>query len=411
WGVNDVELTQTAYPRLLLADGRGVRSKACQARSLPRILLREVTEALPGIAEQALQALSHGGCGVVIVNTVDRAQRLYRLLQAQVGEETRLLLFHARFPEDQRGRLEGQVLDCFGKEGQRPERALLVATQVAEQSLDIDFDFMFTDLAPVDLLLQRAGRLHRHAHRLRPEAHAEARLYVAGLNPQRFPELKATAWEYVYDPYILGRTWALLSLRDHLRLPEDIDLLVQAVYDEEVQLPAEITERDRHFIEVEAYGKRLGERRTERMMATNVAIAVEDEPQLAYTQRNRGYQEGEEGLGLPNYTRLGDESVSLVPVYRREGGWSLSAGGELFDPAHRVSDDLALALASRQIKTSRKDLVKHLLATEVPRAFVEHPLLRQLRPLELIEGQAVIGRLTVVLDEELGLVFIRDPKE
>ncbi|MDF5955242.1 hypothetical protein P4110_09545 [Pseudomonas aeruginosa] len=80
--------------------------------------------------------MSHGGCGVVIVNTVDRAQRLYRLLQAQVGEETRLLLFHARFPEDQRGRLEGQVLDCFGKEGQRPERALLVATQVAEQSLD-----------------------------------------------------------------------------------------------------------------------------------------------------------------------------------------------------------------------------------------------------------------------------------
>ena len=98
-------------------------------------------------------------------------------------------------------------------------------------------------------------------------------------------------------------------------------------------------------------------------------------------------------------------------MYRREGGWSLVRWGELFDPAHRVSDDLALALASRQIKTSRKDLVKHLLATEVPRAFVEHPLLRQLRPLELIEGQAVIGRLTVVLDEELGLVFIRDPEE
>lgn len=411
WGANGAGLEETAYPRLLLADGRGVRSESCEARTLPSILLRAVAEDLQSIAEQAMQAVSLGGCGALIVNTVDRAQRLYRLLQEQAGEETRLLLFHARFPEEQRGRLEGQVLDCFGKNGQRPAQALLVATQVAEQSLDIDFDFMFTDLAPADLLLQRAGRLHRHAHRSRPVAHAEARLYVAGLNPQRFPELKKTAWECVYDPYILGRTWALLSRRGYLRLPEDIDLLVQAVYDEGVELPAEIAERDRHFIEVEAHGKRLGETRTKRMMAQNVAIAVEDEPQLAYTQRNRGYQEGEEGLGLPNHTRLGDESVSLVPVHRRDGGWSLSAEGEVFDPAGRMADELAKALSNRQIKTSRKALVKHLLATEVPRAFIDHPLLRQLRPLELTDGQVAIGALRVVLDDELGLVFIRDPED
>ncbi len=406
WGVAMDEIPELAYPRLLLADERGLQGSTCASRPLPPIQLQAVAEDIDSLVAKALALVQQGGCGALIVNTVDRAQSLYLKLKAQLGSDVALLLFHARFPADQRSQQEQAVLASFGSAGARPAKALLIATQVAEQSLDIDFDFMLTDLAPVDLILQRAGRLHRH-RRERPEAHRQATLYVAGLAPAALPDLKNTAWEYVYEPYILGRTWALLSREQELHLPLDIDRLVQAVYDGG-GLPADLAEADRAFIEDEAFGTHLGKRQTERMMALNVAIDPQAEPQNAYTQKNRGYEEGEEGLGLPNYTRLGDDSVTLVPVHQVPGGWSLVPGGEAFDLELPLPNALAKQLHARQLKTSRKALVKHAQGEELPRAFSEHPLLRHLKPLRLTDGCLQIGRLAVRLDDELGLVYQRE---
>ncbi|WOF77651.1 CRISPR-associated helicase Cas3' [Stutzerimonas kunmingensis] len=406
WGVAPEAAPELNYPRLLLADARGVQGGTCDSRPLPPIQLQAVAEMIDSLAAKACELVRQGGCGALIVNTVDRAQGLYLKLKVELGDEVPLLLFHARFPADRRSEQELAVLARFGQSGERPAKALLIATQVAEQSLDIDFDFMLTDLAPVDLILQRAGRLHRH-QRERPEAHCQATLYVAGLAPEALPDLKSTAWEYVYEPYILGRTWALLSREQALHLPQDIDRLVQAVYDSE-DLPADLAEADRAFIEDEAYGSHLGKRQTERMMARNVAIDPEAEPQNAYTQKNRGYEEGEEGLGLPNYTRLGDDSMTLIPVHQVPGGWSLMPDGEAFDPDQPLSNALARQLHARQLKTSRAALVKHAQGEESPRAFSEHPLLRHLKPLLLTDGYLQIGRLTVRLDDELGLVYQRE---
>ena len=406
WGVAPETAPELSYPRLLLADARGVAGGTCDSRPLPPIHLQAVAEDIDSLVAKASELVEQGGCGALIVNTVDRAQSLYLKLKAELADAVPLLLFHARFPADQRSQQEQAVLARFGQGGERPAKALLIATQVAEQSLDIDFDFMLTDLAPVDLILQRAGRLHRH-QRERPEAHRLATLYVAGLAPDALPDLKSTAWEYVYEPYILGRTWALLSREQALHLPQDIDRLVQAVYDSE-DLPADLAEADRDFIEDEAYGSHLGKRQAEGMMARNVAIDPEAEPQSAYTQKNRGYEEGEEGLGLPNYTRLGDDSVTLIPVHQVPGGWSLTPSGEAFDPDQPLSNALAKQLHARQLKTSRAALVKHAQALESRRSFSEHPLLRHLKPLLLTDGCLQLGRLTVRLDDELGLVYQRE---
>ncbi|QTN47062.1 CRISPR-associated helicase Cas3' [Ectopseudomonas mendocina] len=405
WGVAPENAPELSYPRLLLVDDRGLKGDTCESRPLPPIHLQAVAEDVDSLVAKACELVQQGGCGALIVNTVDRAQSLYLKLKTELGDEVPLLLFHARFPANQRSEQEQAVLARFGQGGARLAKALLIATQVAEQSLDIDFDFMLTDLAPVDLILQRAGRLHRH-QRERLEAHRQATLYVAGLAPETLPDLKSTAWEYVYEPYILGRTWALLSREQALHLPQDIDRLVQAVYDSE-DLPVDLAEVDRAFIEDEAYGSHLGKRQTERMMARNVAIDPEAEPQSAYTQKNRGYEEGEEGLGLPNYTRLGDDSVTLIPVHQVPGGWSLTPNGEAFDPDQLLSNALAKQLYARQLKTSRAALVKHAQALESRRSFSEHPLLRHLKPLVLIDGCLQIGRLTVRLDDELGLVYQR----
>ncbi|MOA37203.1 CRISPR-associated endonuclease/helicase Cas3 [compost metagenome] len=140
-------------------------------------------------------------------------------------------------------------------------------------------------------------------------------------------------------------------------------------------------------------------------MALNVAVDPDAEPQTAYVQKCRGYEDGEEGLGLPNYTRLGEDSITLVPVHVVAGGWSLTPDGTAFDPDQLLPDTLAKALYARQLKTSRKALVKHFQAAEAPRAFAEHPLLRHLKPLPLEQGCLSLGRLTVRLDNELGLVY------
>lgn len=409
WGINAANVSELPYPRLLLADGRGVHAASCAVRPLPPISLHAVAEDIDSLAACAQEQLSLGGCGAVIVNTVDRAQMLYQKLKGALSADMRLLLFHARFPADQRAEREREVLACFSKDGEgvrRPACALLIATQVAEQSLDIDFDFMLSDLAPVDLILQRAGRLHRH-ERARPAAHAQARLFVAGLDSTHLPDMTTTAWEYVYDAYVLGRTWALLSRESVLHLPQDIDRLVQAVYGD-VVLPNDVSEKDRNWIEVDAYGAYRGKYNTENMMAHNVAIDVEAQPQVAYLNKMRGYEDGEEGIGLPNETRLGDDSITLAPVHVNADGWRVHPDGPAFDPEHPLSDIMAKALHVRQIKVSRKALVKHLTAMTMPRSFAEHPLLRHIKPLLLTQNCVRIGRLTACLNEELGLVYQKE---
>ncbi|MCB0180788.1 MAG: CRISPR-associated helicase Cas3', partial [Anaerolineae bacterium] len=120
------------------------------------------------------EELAAGGCAAVICNTVRRAQEIYKVLDEarQNGDldlpQDDLILFHARFPPVWRQVIEEKVLRKFGKpdkEGKsphRPHKGIVVATQVIEQSLDLDFDLMLTDPAPIDLIIQRAGRLHRH---------------------------------------------------------------------------------------------------------------------------------------------------------------------------------------------------------------------------------------------------------
>lgn len=401
WGVAADGVPELAYPRLLLADQTGVRGESFAARELAPIHLAGLDESLDVLADTAADLLAGGGCGALIVNTVDRAQQLYAALRQRLGDEVSLLLFHARFPADQRAECEHQVLAAFGAEGERPARALLIATQVAEQSLDIDFDFMLSDLAPVDLLLQRAGRLHRHV-RQRPARHMEARLWVAGLQAERLPELKDSAWGYVYDAYILLRTWALLRHERRLTLPDDIDRLVQAVYGDQ-PLPDDLDEEACARIEIESYGEYLARVQKERRESFNIAIDPAEEPQLAYNGKPRGSEEGE-GVGLENKTRQGAESITLIPLEVVAGGWCVRPGEPAFAPDQTLPDALARQLYNRQLKVSRKALVRRCKGEPLPVAF-EHPLLRNCYPLPLQQGRYVQEGLRLRLDERLGLVY------
>lgn len=105
-----------------------------------------------------------GECVCWIRNTVKDAIKTYRDIINKGFPGNKIDLFHSRFAMVDRLRIEEKAIDNFGKESGPQERngRILIATQVVEQSLDLDFDVMISDLAPIDLLIQRAGRLHRH---------------------------------------------------------------------------------------------------------------------------------------------------------------------------------------------------------------------------------------------------------
>ena len=140
---------------------------------------------------------------------------------------------HSRFPFDEREKREHAALESFGKGGTRPKAAILVATQIIEQSLDLDFDLMITDLAPADLVLQRAGRLHRHEN-VRPDQLMEPTLWLRmpDIGVGGVPDFGAS--QMIYDLYILLRSYAAFKDRHTIHLPEDLPTIVEEVYGPDV---------------------------------------------------------------------------------------------------------------------------------------------------------------------------------
>ena len=195
------------------------------------------------------EALLGGGCAGVVCDTVTRAQRLACVL-AETFPSDQVVLAHSRFTDIDRMGNEELLRRLLGpratrENGGRPERMVVVGTQVLEQSLDIDFDVMVTDIAPVDLVMQRVGRLHRHTRGAgesqRPTGLRTARCYVRGVEgwDGGVPRI-ARGIERVYPRATLLEALAVLGLTDGasegvLELPSDIARLVRRAYAKEVR--------------------------------------------------------------------------------------------------------------------------------------------------------------------------------
>ncbi|MEW6276156.1 MAG: CRISPR-associated helicase Cas3' [Bacillota bacterium] len=114
-------------------------------------------------AEEVLK--HHRQRSIAICNTVERAQDLYRrlieLLSSRANGETRVILLHSRFLQEDRRKKEDEVRRLFGKDAEKAGSVILVATQVIEVGLDISCEVLHTEIAPASAILQRAGRCAR----------------------------------------------------------------------------------------------------------------------------------------------------------------------------------------------------------------------------------------------------------
>ncbi|MBQ0037931.1 MAG: CRISPR-associated helicase Cas3' [Clostridiales bacterium] len=224
------------YPLLTWADADGVRSIAIQnTSSSSEVVITTLTEGM--LADALREHLSEGGCAGVIVNTVKRAQEIAEKLRQQLPHK-RIYVYHAQFLAEERIRREKELMDRIGKTSTSALRdhVIIVGTQVLEQSLDIDFDYLISDLCPMDLLLQRMGRLHRH-QRMRPAPLCQPSCAVLGTEEIE----KGSA--RIYGEWLLRQTRRYLPKT--IRLPDDIPWLVNSVYAE----PCEAEQDDPAWME------------------------------------------------------------------------------------------------------------------------------------------------------------------
>lgn len=345
------------------------------------------------IIELLKDKLSAGGSAACLMNTVADAQKLYREVRDAFPDDT-LILFHSRFKKARRLEIEKEILDTWGNTNQakRPYRGIVVATQVIEQSVDVDFDFMISDLAPADFLLQRAGRLHRHIQSLGRPKKLTSRDFVI-LVPdycEKFPEFGDTG--FVYKKDVLMRTALWLSRSGNavsmeVNLPGNGVDWIENTYDDNAAVPSHLES---------AMDKWDADHRAERQSHVFIAKldcleSVHDRPddETFLLDLNNDFDE-EKTLS----TRLGLRTVTLV------------VGQDAVKPA---SKEQARDLISNSIDVSLKEVVEHFDAVESPDAWVEVAQLRYAKCV-VLEDNHVVGYPRLSYDDEIGLKLHNHPK-
>lgn len=253
------ELRSEAYPLATRwHDGQTVllenelASRACVSRTVRTHYEADDEKVFAHI----IAALQQGQCVGWIRNTVADAMAAYERLSQAVSPE-KITLFHARFALKDRLDKEAQVLDLFGEDSKQHDRQgrLMIATQVAEQSLDVDFDVLITDLAPIDRVLQRAGRLQRHVrdaqgNRLAATDAKDERsapclwVYAPAWTEQPKADWYSAAFkkaQYVYGHH--GQLWLTAKALQNgsFTMPADARSMIEAVFSETETLPESFT--------------------------------------------------------------------------------------------------------------------------------------------------------------------------
>lgn len=213
----DVELpTNLAYPLLTYTENSIVKQQSNFAKSQSKkVIIKSFTKDEPQeIAQKADNLIAQGGICGIIVNSIARAQDIAKDVKAPK------ILLHSSFLAQNRSCIEEQILKTIKS---RPKKLVIIGTQVLEQSLDLDFDVLITDAAPMDLLLQRIGRLWRH-NRKRANSFTKPVCYVD-------TNRKSKAYQtdcFLYSNYLINHTVKLLP--DKIILPTDIPLLIEKTY-------------------------------------------------------------------------------------------------------------------------------------------------------------------------------------
>jgi CRISPR-associated endonuclease/helicase Cas3 len=332
-GVGDEIEAATGYPLITVADRDGTATPVTVPASGRRVdvHVERLDDERDVLAGRLAHDLADGGCALVVRNTVDRVLETAAFLRHRLGHEN-VTVAHARFIDLDRMRKDADLLRRFGPPGETDERPagphVVVASQVAEQSLDIDFDVLVSDLCPVDLLLQRMGRLHRHqrgdGQADRPERLRQARCFVTGADWNAAPVEPVSGSQRIYARHALLRSAAALwpylegtaATGQIVGLPEAISPLVQAAYGSAPLGP------DAWQPEMElAHDKYLAFKEGQRSKAGTFQLAdVGQDGKALFGWIDAGVGDADDSRAGRAQVRDGEESLEVLVVQRLADG-------------------------------------------------------------------------------------------
>ena len=412
------ESVHTPFPCLVTAGEDRTEVVATASGRRSTISLRRLAkDALVPLLEEAL---ADGGCALVVRNTVRRAQETYETLRERFGEDVGLN--HARFTIGDRLAKDKELLDRFGpprKAGRRPHRAIVVATQVVEQSLDVDFDLLVTDLAPIDLVLQRIGRLHRH-ERSRPPRLAEPTCCIDWLPSTSSPEpsLEPGAKAIYGEQDMLMSAAALdrvINGSGVVTVPDDVHDLIEAVYGSDAPIPPLWREAVAHARETRATEDRAKHDAAQGFLLNEPERSGKNSSLVGWLHTTASDNE-EKGHAQ---VRDGEDSLEVILLdLRRAGGQeelrtlpSAPEAPSTMIPTDRAPDKKtaramalsAVRLPPRLSNPSRIDQVIDELEIRVVPAWQDDPQLRGQLFLLLEEGRAQLADTVLEYSPSTGL--------
>lgn len=259
--------------------------------------------------DSVLAAVERGECVAWVRNTVDDAIRAFEAVTQRHPDAARCLLFHSRFAMCDRQRIEADVIQRLGKHSTPDTRSgqVLISTQVFQESLDCDVDLMISDIAPIDLLIQRAGRLQRHARGIRraPLLQVLAPEWTESPDAEWLQRVLPGTQAVYRDTSLMWLTQRVLRETGALRMPDDARHLLESVYGAVVDLVPDALQ-DARF-------EQKGMQKMAASMANFNALRLED----GYVSGQQWQEEQEIG------TRLIDEPTVNVALLVRTAEDSL----------------------------------------------------------------------------------------
>ncbi len=298
-----------------------------------------------------------------------------------------------------------------GKPDQRPHTAIVVATQVIEQSLDLDFDLMITDLSPIDLLLQRAGRLHRHQRDNRPDHLSRCLTIIQPEMQDDIPQFGPDA--YVYDEYILLRSYFALQaqVNDNILIPDETQTLIKKVYGNLNQMEG-LTEDERKAL-INTERKMKQSHKKAQIKARQQLIRMPNYEDLL-AERSLGLEEDNPDVhqALQAFTRLIPPSISLVCLHQGEAGIFLEPDltGDTIELDQEPTPQTVKTLVQYAITLTRQDVVNYFQEQNPPSSWRKMTTLRHYRCVLFHNGQYKLPGKHIILrlTREFGLEILKE---